>query len=87
MRYIYQQIRASDVNFWKMGFDAMQLQYDNKTYPPRVKMTIMLKNSRDQFKLPIKFMGCTSNSLLDIDLALPLTGNLLTIVCIMNQVI
>ena len=50
----------------------MQLQDDNKIYPPRVKMTIMLKNPRDQFKLPVKFEGCSSDSLLDIDLALPL---------------
>ena len=65
---MHQQIKASDI---KLGFDAI---YDDKSYPPRVKMTIMLRDSRDQFKLPIKFVGCTKNSLLDIDLALPLTG-------------
>ena len=65
------QIRASDIDFWKSGFDKLQLQHMTRMYPPRVKMTIMLRDLENH-KLLIKFLGCSTDSQLDTELALPL---------------
>ena len=45
----------------------MELKHEMKMYPPRVKMTILMKPS-DQLKLSIDVTGCSSN--LDMDLVL-----------------
>ena len=49
----------------------MHLQHEKKMYPPRVKMTVILKNKEDAI-VPVKFLGCSSDSQLDIDLPFPL---------------
>ena len=49
----------------------MQLKHETRMYPPRVKMTIMLRD-QDSHKLLIKFVGCSADSQLDTELALPL---------------
>ena len=41
-------------------------------YPPRVKMTVSLKNPDLTLKLPVKFTGCLSDSQLDVELTFPL---------------
>ena len=66
------QIRASDMDFWTMGFENMQLRHNLKMYPPRVKMTVSMNSSDVAFKLPIKFNGCSDDSQLDIELTFPL---------------
>lgn len=53
----------------------MQIRHDRKMYPPRVKMTVCIKTFDYSFKLPIKFDGCSSDSLLDVELAFPLANN------------
>ena len=69
------QIRASDMEFWNMGIENMQLRHDLKMYPPWVKMTISMKNADLSFKLPIKFNGCSDDSQLDMELTFPLGKN------------
>ena len=49
----------------------MRLKHLTKMYPPRVKMTIMLKDL-ESHKLLIKFLGCSTDCQLDTELALPL---------------
>ena len=49
----------------------MRLKHETRVYPPRVKMTIMLKDL-DSRKLLIRFDGCSSDSQLDTELAVPL---------------
>ena len=66
------QIKVSDMDFWSMGIETMQLRHDLRMYPPRVKMTVSMKSSDVAFKLPIKFNGCSDDSQLDIELTLPL---------------
>ena len=44
-------------------------------YPPRVKMTVSLKNPDLTLKLPVKFTGCLSDSQLDVELTFPLGKN------------
>lgn len=67
------QIRASDINFWGSPFDSMRLRHETKMYPPRVKMTVTLNNFLNQsFKLQIKFIRCSRDSLLDVELTFPL---------------
>ena len=48
-------------------------------YPPRVKMTVSLKNPDLTLKLPVKFTGCLSDSQLDVELTFPLGKNEATI--------
>lgn len=45
----------------------MELKHEMKMYPPRVKMTVLMKTS-DHVKLSIDVIGCSSN--LDMDLVL-----------------
>ena len=45
-------------------------------YPPRVKMTVTLRNPNHVLKLPVKFEGCTSDSQLDTDITFPLGNGL-----------
>ena len=65
------QIRASEIDFWKEGFDRMRLKHMKRMYPPRVKMTIMYRDL-ESHKLLIKFLGCSTDCQLDTELALPL---------------
>ena len=44
-------------------------------YPPRVKMTVMMRSVDHIFKLPIKIKGCSGDNRLDIELAFPLSGS------------
>ena len=46
----------------------MLLRHEMKMYPPRVKMTVIVKNTH-AVKIPMKFEGCTSDSKLDMELA------------------
>ena len=52
----------------------MRFKHTNRMYPPRVKMTIAMNNPEYFFKLPVKFLGCSSNYQLDTELIFPL-GN------------
>ena len=74
------QIRASDINFWGRSFQEMQLRHETKVYPPRVKLTISSRNVNDTAVcvLPVKFVGCSSDSQLDVQLTIPL-GKLITV--------
>ena len=69
------QIRASEIDFWGKEFDVMHLRHRLKMYPPRVKMTVMMKSLDLNFKLLIKFIGCSNEGRLDTELTFPL-GNL-----------
>ena len=66
------QIRAADINFWRKGFDAMQLRHERKMYPPRVKMTVAMKNADQMMKLPVRIEGCSGDDQLDTELTFPL---------------
>ena len=65
------QIKASDIAFWDKNFTVMQRKHERKMYPPRVKMTVSIKDPNAHFVLPVKFVGCIENEL-DTDLTLPL---------------
>ena len=69
---VVKQIKASDVNFWNKSFEVMQIRHRIKMYPPRVKMTVCIRGSNQQFKLPVKFSGCSNESQLDVELIFPL---------------
>ena len=71
MDVVYIQIRASDIDFWKTNFDTMKLQHERRIYPPRVKMTIMLKDSKSR-KLLVRFVGSSNDNQLNTELPLPL---------------
>ena len=45
----------------------MKLRQKNKTYPPRVRMTLGLK-TMEEMVISIEFKGCTEDSDLDMDL-------------------
>ena len=66
------QIRASSIDFWTKSYDldGMKLRHRNLLYPPRIKMTLVLKASN--LILPISFQGSTDDS--DMDAELPITG-------------
>ena len=68
------QIRAAEIDFWGKDFDTMKTRHVRRMYPPRVKMTVLMNSSEYLFKLPIKFIGCSADSQLDVELAFPL-GN------------
>ena len=55
------------------GFDDMQLQlmHEKKMYPPRVRMTVVMKNPDDIFKLLVVINGCLEKNQLDIQLCFP----------------
>lgn len=50
----------------------MRIRHNLKMYPPRVKMTVSAKCYDFSFKLPVKFIGCSSDSELDVELMFPL---------------
>ena len=54
---------------------GMELKHETKMYPPRVKMTVIMKTT-DPMKLPIDVIGCSD--ILDMDLVLPI-GKLRTV--------
>lgn len=43
-------------------------------YPPRVKMTVDMKDPDTTIKLPVTIEGCSGNSQLDMELIFPLMG-------------
>ena len=65
------QIRIIDIEFWKRDFNDMKRRHERKMYPPRVEMTVSIRDPAFTFTLPIKFEGCANNSLLDVDLTIP----------------
>ena len=70
--YCKPQIRAADINFWSRDVDAMQLRHERSMYPPRVKMTVVLKNPDTVLKLPVRIEGCSTDNQLDTELTFPL---------------
>ena len=66
------QIRALDIEFWNKKFDDLQRQHQRRMYPPRIKMTVRSRNPDSIFKIPIKFIGCSSDSNLDLEITFPL---------------
>ena len=69
---IFLQIKPSDVEFWSKSFADMQLRHKRNMYPPRVKITIRLRNHDAIIKLPVKFSGHVCDNQLDVDLTVPL---------------
>ena len=68
------QIRASAIDFWMNDFDieTLKLKHAHLLYPPRIKMTVVLRES--DVIVPVCFQGCTEDS--DIDVELPVSGEL-----------
>ena len=54
----------------------MKLKLEMKMYPPRVKLTVKMGPSPNNFKLPIKFEGCLDEDL-DTELIFPLDSPLI----------
>ena len=50
----------------------MQLRHERNMYPPRVKMTIILRDPNVIIKLPVKFSGHDGDNQLDVELSVPL---------------
>ena len=65
---------AEDIDFWQKDFDAMLLRHKRKMYPPRVKMTVTMRNPETIIKLPVRIEGCVDKRL-DTELTFPL-GNI-----------
>lgn len=51
----------------------MQLRHEKSMYPPRVKMTVVLKNPDTVLKVPVRIEGCLTDNQLDTELAFPLS--------------
>lgn len=66
------QIRASEINFWNQSFTDLQLRHKRKMYPPRVKITIRMRDPSAPVVLPVRFRGCVIDGKLDVELSLPL---------------
>ena len=73
------QIKGSDISFWDRDFAVMQRKHEMKMYPPRVKMTVSIKDPNTQFVLPVKFSGCRNDGELDMDITLPLGMNTISL--------
>ena len=50
----------------------MQLKHERKMYPPRVKLTIHWRNPDDVFPMPIRFIGCSVDGRLDVNIKIPI---------------
>ena len=74
--YGFSQIRASDIDFWNFAFRIIKLQHEKNIYPPRVKMTVVMRAPDHILKIPIKIKGCSRHNQLDVELAFPLLGEL-----------
>ena len=70
MTCIIVQIKLSEIDFWKecSTLDTMQLKHKVKTYPPRVKMTII--KTSNVTKVPVKITGCLNEGVLDMEIPL-----------------
>ena len=59
----------------------MRLRQELKTYPPRVKMTVTMKNTcHDAFVLPVEIAGCSRENQLNVDITFPLGEMTITII-------
>ena len=70
--YIVVQIKALDIDITGEEISIMRFKHTNKIYPPRVKMTVAMINPETLLKLPVRFVGCSSDSQLDMELIFPL---------------
>ena len=72
---LFQQIRAAKIDFWTDSYNMedLQLMHEKHVYPPRVNMTVTLKDPGSVFKLLIRFEGCSSDSQLNADITFPLS--------------
>ena len=57
-------------------------------YPPRVKMTVTMKNPETIFKLPVRIEGCVGDDQLDTELTFPLGtyGVVVLLYCCMRRI-
>ena len=62
----------------------MKLMHDMQTYPPRVKMTVVILEAGNHVKIPIKFDGCLDGDPLSLDLIFPL-GTYHSRICIIMK--
>ena len=62
------QIRVSDMSFWGKDLEHMEFLHEMKMYPPRIRMTIAAKCQDAILKIPVRFEGCSSDSLLNTEL-------------------
>ena len=68
----HMQIHISDIDFWEKSCDEMWLMHVRKMYPPRITVTVALKNPAEIVEFPVRFTGCSKDGQLDKDLLLPL---------------
>ena len=66
------QISESEINFWRSNLQDMQRRHEIRSYPPRIKMSV-IKKTTDPIKLPVKVEGCVSTASrpLDVELVIP----------------
>lgn len=58
----------------------VKLMHENKTHPPRVKMSVYKKTS-DVFKILVKIDGCAVDGQLNTELLFRPEGNILSCHC------
>ena len=69
------QIAVTDIiSLWNENFESIKLKHKRNMYPPRVKMTVSMKNPKlnHSITLPVKVLGCEGDGKLDVELTLPL---------------
>ena len=67
------QIQETDIDFWNTEFETLKLKYQERMYPPRVRMTVDAPSIEPRTKFLVKFDGCSSDSQLNMEILFPLS--------------
>ena len=77
--YTIIQINCLSIDFWESGLDDgdLELMHQNRMYPPRIEMTVQLKQLPG-LTLSVSFEGCTpgEGALEELQFAFPLGNDL-----------
>lgn len=65
---------ASDVDIITKHFAEIKSIHDTNMYPPRIKVTVKIKDNIDDVKLQIKVKGSNNDENLSTDLFFPFRG-------------
>ena len=70
--HLYNKIHPDDINFWNKDYNDLLLKHQMKMYPPRVIVTVMMKEPDTAVSIPVTFSGCENNDQLSTKLIFPL---------------
>ena len=60
------QIKECDINFWESNYQEFRDKLESGQYPPRIKLIVRQNQSDSRVSYPIRFLGCTTDTEIDL---------------------